>query len=141
MTVSPPGICTWNAASTPCTHSAVVTLGDKVSILNDWSLLLTANGRRSLGKKEDLLPGSQRASTVMVSPSLTRVRELVSQLADPKLPRFTHLLAHTETWPVSLCRARPEALPKKVSGIGPLECIAGALHIFVLVLHIWQRNL
>ena len=77
----------------------------------------------------------------MVSPSLTRVRELVSKLADPKLPRFTHLLTHTAAWPVSSCRARPEAWPKKVSGIGPLECVAGALHIFVLVLHIWQKKL
>ena len=109
MTVSPPGICTWNAASTPCTTSAVVVLRDKVSILIDWSLLFTAKGRRSLERKEDLLPGSHNASTVIVSPSLTRVRELVSKLADPRLPRFTHLLAHAAAWPVSLCRARPEA--------------------------------
>ena len=43
-----------------------------------------AKGRRLLEKKEDSLPGSHNASTVMVSPSLTRVRELVSKLAEPK---------------------------------------------------------
>ena len=137
MTVSPHGICTSNAASTLCTTSAVVALGDRVSILKDWSLLCTEKREEIPGEEGQF--GSQSASTVMVSFPLTRVRELVSKLADPKLPRFTHLLAHTAAWPVSSCRARPETWPTKVSGIGLLECAAGALHIFALILHVLQK--
>ena len=84
-------------------------LRDKVSIFKDKSLLLTAKVRRSLEKKDDSLPGSHRASTVMVSPSLTKVRELVSKVAEPKIPRFTQLLVHSAACPASSCRARPEA--------------------------------
>ena len=141
VTISSPGIGTLNAASTPCTTSAVLALGIRVSILKDWSLLSTEKGRRWLAKKDDSLPGSQSASTVMGSFPLARVRELVSRLADPKLPRFTHLFAHTAAWPFSSCRARPETWPTKVPGIGLLECSAGALHNFELILHVLQETL
>ena len=52
-----------------------------------------------LEKKEDSLPGSHRAPKVIVSPSLTKVRELVSKLAEPKLPRLTQLLVHIAAVP------------------------------------------
>jgi hypothetical protein len=141
VTISPPGLGTLNAASTPCTTSTVRALGSRVSFVKDWSLLSTEKWRRSLAKKDDLLPGSQSASTVMVSFPLARVRQPVSRLADPKLPQFTHLLAHTAAWPVSSCRAQPETWPTKVPGIGLLECSAGALHNFELILHVLQETL
>ena len=98
-----------------------------------------AKGRRSLAKKDDLDPGSHKASTVMVSPPLNKVRELVRWLGLPKLPRLTQLWVHRAACPSSSCSAHPVTCPKKVAGIGLGVCMLGALHRFVFVLHIVQK--
>ena len=84
--IYPLGIATLKAASTPWTTSGLEALGDKVSILKDWFLWSTANGRRLAENNYESEPRAQRTSTVMESPPLIRVKELVNKLADPRLP-------------------------------------------------------
>ncbi len=96
-------------------------------------------GKRSLEKKELSLPGSQSAWMVMESPSLTRVRVLVSKLGLPRLPRLTQWCVQIVTWSSFSCRGCPETWPKKVAGIALLTCLDGSLHNLVFVWQVMQK--